>query len=98
MRISYRKICKEHNHNPWKLLIYGFAPLPYWAANSLALRKISGAPMPSWLGESGEQLFHFCRIMPPFNIAVIYYPALIKVELCLRTDLGLYRIYFSSIV
>ncbi|XP_060562504.1 uncharacterized protein LOC132722089 [Ruditapes philippinarum] len=53
MRISYRKICKEHNHNPWKLLIYGFAPLPYWAANSLALRKISGAPMPSWLGESG---------------------------------------------
>lgn len=46
MKVHQKRIYKEEKYSPWTVLILNFSPLPFWVANSWALRNISGAKIP----------------------------------------------------
>lgn len=43
MKQHQKLLYKEHNYNPWSLILYSIIPLPFWIANSMALRSLCGA-------------------------------------------------------
>lgn len=43
MKEHQKRIYKEQNYSPWTMLVYTLTPLPFWIANSVALRNLCGA-------------------------------------------------------
>ncbi|XP_045212297.2 cytochrome c oxidase assembly protein COX18, mitochondrial-like [Mercenaria mercenaria] len=46
MKYQQKRLYEEHKINAYAILIYGASPLPFWIANSLAIRGLSGAQVP----------------------------------------------------